>query len=111
MKEVKVSVNDIQKEIEKDIEMGKKMIDEGKRLLDEGKYKLNESKSRIKDLGDEAGVKLKEFEEKHHDEIDYMVKESEKALQETEIFIRKYPIMSIFAAFGFGYILGKLLRK
>jgi len=111
LKEVKVSVNDIQKEIEKDIEMGKKMIDEGKRLLDEGKYKLNESKSRIKDLGDEAGVKLKEFEEKHHDEIDYMVKESEKALQETEIFIRKYPIMSIFAAFGFGYILGKLLRK
>ena len=111
MKEVKVSVNDIQKEIEKDIEMGKKMVDEGKRLLDEGKYKLNESKSRIKDLGDEAGIKLKEFEEKHHDEIDYMVKESEKALQETEIFIRKYPIMSIFAAFGFGYILGKLLRK
>jgi len=111
LKEVKVSVNDIQKEIEKDIEMGKKMIDEGKRLLDEGKYKLNESKSRIKDLGDEAGIKLKEFEEKHHDEIDYMVKESEKALQETEIFIRKYPIMSIFAAFGFGYILGKLLRK
>ena len=109
MKEV--SVADIQKEIEKDIEMGKKMIDEGKRLLEEGKYKLNESKSRIRELGDEAGVKLKDFEEKHQDEIDYIVKESEKALQETEIFIRKYPVMSVFAAFGFGYIMGKLLRK
>lgn len=109
MKEV--SVADIQKEIEKDIEMGKKMVDEGKKLLEEGKYKLNESKSRIRELGDEAGFKLKDFEEKHHDELDYMVKESEKALQETEIFIRKYPAMSVFAAFGFGYILGKLLRK
>ena len=49
----KVSVDDIQKEIERDIEIGKKMVDEGKRLLDEGKYKLEESKSRIKDLGDE----------------------------------------------------------
>jgi len=106
-----VSVDDIQKEIERDIEMGKKMIDEGKRLLEEGKYKLDESKSRIKDLGDEAGIKLKEFEEKYRDEIDYVVKESEKALQETEIFIRKYPLMSIFAAFGFGYLIGKLLRK
>ncbi|HNV94447.1 MAG: hypothetical protein APG08_01282 [Candidatus Methanofastidiosum methylothiophilum] len=106
-----VSVDDIQKEIERDIEMGKKMIDEGKRLLEEGKYKLDESKSRIKDLGDEAGIKLKEFEEKYSDEIDYVVKESEKALQETEIFIRKYPLMSIFAAFGFGYLIGKLLRK
>ncbi|NYT04171.1 MAG: hypothetical protein GKC00_05630 [Candidatus Methanofastidiosa archaeon] len=109
MKEV--SVADIQKEIEKDIEMGKKMVEDGKKLLEEGKYKLNESKSRIRELGDEAGVKLKDFEEKHQDEIDYVVKESEKALQETEIFIRKYPMMSVFAAFGFGYILGKLLRK
>ena len=109
MKQVKVE--DIQKEIEKDIEMGKKMVDEGKKLLEEGKYKLNESKSRIRDLGDEAGVKLKDFEEKHKDEIDYAVKESEKVLQETEIFIRKYPVMSVFAAFGFGYILGKLFRK
>ncbi|KYC45179.1 MAG: hypothetical protein APG12_01367 [Candidatus Methanofastidiosum methylothiophilum] len=109
MKEVKVE--DIQKEIERDIEMGKKMIDEGKRLLEEGKYKLNESKSRIKDLGDEAGIKLKEFEQKHQDEIDYVVKESEKALQEAEIFVRKYPMMSVFAAFGFGYLLGKLFRK
>lgn len=109
MKEVKVE--DIQKEIERDIEMGKKMIDEGKRLLEEGKYKLNESKSRIKDLGDEAGIKLKEFEQKHQDEIDYVVKESEKALQEAEIFVRKYPMMSVFAAFGFGYLMGKLLRK
>ena len=109
MKEV--SVADIQKEIEKDIEMGKKMVDEGKRLLEEGKYKLNESKSRIRELGDEAGIKLKDFESKHQDEIDYVVKESEKALQETEIFIRKYPVMSVFAAFGFGYIMGKLLRK
>ena len=107
----KVSVDDIQKEIERDIEIGKKMVDEGKRLLDEGKYKLEESKSRIKDLGDEAGIKLKDFEEKYRDEIDYVVKESEKALQETEIFIRKYPLMSIFAAFGFGYLTGKLLKK
>lgn len=107
----KVSVDDIQKEIERDIEIGKKMVDEGKRLLDEGKYKLEESKSRIKDSGDEAGIKLKDFEEKYRDEIDYVVKESEKALQETEIFIRKYPLMSIFAAFGFGYLIGKLLKK
>lgn len=107
----KVSVDDIQKEIERDIEIGKKMVDEGKRLLDEGKYKLEESKSRIKDLGDEVGIKLKDFEEKYRDEIDYVVKESEKALQETEIFIRKYPLMSIFAAFGFGYLIGKLLKK
>jgi ElaB/YqjD/DUF883 family membrane-anchored ribosome-binding protein len=106
-----VSVADIQKEIEKDIEMGKKMVDEGKRLLEEGKYKLNESKSRIRELGDDAGIKLKDFEEKHQEEIDYVVKESEKALQEAEIFVRKYPMMSVFAAFGFGYILGKLLRK
>ncbi|MEN6378640.1 MAG: hypothetical protein ABFD15_03540 [Methanofastidiosum sp.] len=109
MKEVKVE--DIQKEIEKDIEMGKNMVDEGKRLLEEGKHKLNESKSRIRDLGDEAGVKLKDFEEKHQDDIDYVVKESEKALQETEIFIRKYPVMSVFAALGFGYLLGKVMRK
>ena len=109
MKEV--SVADIQKEIEKEIEMGKKMVDEGKRLLEEGKYKLNESKSRIRELGDEAGVKLKDFEGKHQDEIDYMVKESERAVQETEIFIRKYPMMSVFAALGFGYLLGKLMRK
>ena len=109
MKEVKVT--DIQKEIEKDIEMGKKMVDEGKRLLEEGKYKLNESKSRIRELGDEAGTKLKDFEEKHQDEIDYVVKESERALEETETFIRKYPVMSVFAAFGFGYIMGKLMRK
>lgn len=109
MKEVKVE--DIQKEIERDIEMGKKMVDEGKRLLEEGKYKLNESKSRIRELGDEAGIKLKDFEEKHKEEVDYVVKESERALQETEIFIRKYPIMSVFAALGFGYLLGKLMRK
>ncbi|MCC7571999.1 MAG: hypothetical protein KO464_01255 [Candidatus Methanofastidiosum sp.] len=109
MKEVKIA--DIQEEIEKEIEVGKKMVDEGKKLLEEGKYKLNESKSRIRELGDEAGIKLKDFEEKHHDELDYVVKESEKALQETEIFIRKNPVLSVFAAFGFGYIMGKLLRK
>lgn len=109
MKEVKVE--DIQKEIERDIEMGKKMVDEGKRLLEEGKYKLNESKSRIRDLGDDAGIKLRDLGEKHQDEIDYVIKESEKALQETEIFIRKYPMMTVFAALGFGYILGKLMRK
>lgn len=109
MKEVKVE--DIQKEIEKDIEMGKKMVDEGKRLLEEGKYKLNESKSRIRELGDEAGIKLKDFEEKHQENIDQVVKESERALQEAEIFIRKYPVMSVFAALGFGYLLGKLMRK
>ncbi|NMC59831.1 MAG: hypothetical protein GYA51_10690 [Candidatus Methanofastidiosa archaeon] len=109
MKEVKVA--DIQKEIEKDIEKGKEMIDEGKRLLEEGRLKILENKKKVRELGDEAGIKLREFEEKHQEEFDYMFKESEKVYQETEDFIKKYPMMSVFAALGVGYLLGKLLRK
>ncbi len=109
LKEVKVT--DIQKEIEKDIEKGQQMIEEGKKLLDEGKIKLTENRIKIRELGDEAGVKLKEFEEKHHEEIDHVVKESEKVYQETEDFIKKYPMASLIAALGVGYLLGKLLRK
>ncbi|KYC53983.1 MAG: hypothetical protein AMQ74_00217 [Candidatus Methanofastidiosum methylothiophilum] len=109
MKEV--SVADIQKEIEKDIEKGKEMIEEGKKLLDEGKLKILESRKKVRELGDEAGIKLREFEEKYQPELEYVLKESEKVYQETETFIKKYPLMSVFAAFGVGYVLGKLLRK
>ncbi len=109
LKEVKIT--DVQKEIERDIEKGKEMIEEGKKLLDEGKLKLMENKKKIRDLGDEAGIKLKEFEEKHQAEVDYVVKESEKVYQETEDFIKKYPMVSLFAALGVGYLLGKILRK
>ncbi len=109
MKEV--GVEDIQKELEKDIEMGEKMVEDGKKLVDEGKTKLNISKEKIKDLGDEASEKLKDFEKKHHEDLDRVRKESKKVMQEAEIFIRKYPMLSIFSAFGFGYLMGKLMRK
>lgn len=106
-----VEIEDVQKELEKDIEMGKKMVEDGKKLVDEGKAKLKISREKIKDLGDGASEKLKEFEKKHHQELENIVKESEKVVQEAEIFIRKYPMLGVFSAFSFGYIMGKLTNK